>query len=296
MTDIAGRNAVVTGGGSGIGRALARALAAEGAKVTVADIILTNAQKVAAEIEAEGGTAIAIACDVCERYSIKQMKSEVNARLGRVSLLVANAGATSFERLTDMSEADVDWILQVNLMGTTYCLQAFLPDLIAQGGGHLVATASMAGMLPAWIPMHAPYSAAKMGIIGMMLNLGIELGGHNIFTTTYCPGGVATGMKENNERYRPARFGGPGPGPVRVPEGFMHENITTFLPPEVIAPMVLRAIKNNRRIVFDHSEQRQIWIDTYQSIVLEAFDDALEFEQEMGTMANETKPIDTRRI
>ena len=283
MTEISGRNAVVTGGGSGIGKSLAKALAAESAKVAVADIILANAQKVADEIRAAGGTGIAIACDVCERDSIKQMKAEVNAAFGPVSLLVANAGATSFERLTDMSDADVDWILQVNLMGTTYCLQAFLPDMIAQGaGGHLLATASMAGMLPAWIPMHAPYSAAKMGILGMMLNLGIELRDHNIFTTTYCPGGVATGMKDNNERYRPARFGGPGPGPVRVPEGFMHENITTFLPPEVIAPMVLRAIRNNRRIVFDHSNQRQIWIDTYQGIVLEAFDDALEYERETG--------------
>jgi NAD(P)-dependent dehydrogenase (short-subunit alcohol dehydrogenase family) len=283
MTEISGRNAVVTGGGSGIGKSLAKALAAQGAKVAVADIILANAQNVADEIRAAGGTAIAVACDVCERDSIKQMKAEVNAALGPVSLLVANAGATSFERLTDMSDADVDWILQVNLMGTTYCLQAFLPDMIAQGaGGHLLATASMAGMLPAWIPMHAPYSAAKMGILGMMLNLGIELRDHNIFTTTYCPGGVATGMKDNNERYRPARFGGPGPGPVRVPEGFMHENITTFLPPEVIAPMVLRAIRNNRRIVFDHSNQRQIWIDTYQGIVLEAFDDALEYERETG--------------
>jgi NAD(P)-dependent dehydrogenase (short-subunit alcohol dehydrogenase family) len=283
MTEISGRNAVVTGGGSGIGQSLAKALAAQGAKVAVADIILANAQKVADEIGAAGGTAIAIACDVCERDSIKQMKAQVNAALGPVSLLVANAGATSFEPLTDMSDADVDWILQVNLMGTTYCLQAFLPDMIALGaGGHLLATASMAGMLPAWIPMHAPYSAAKMGILGMMLNLGIELRDHNIFTTTYCPGGVATGMKDNNERYRPARFGGPGPGPVRVPEGFMHENITTFLPPEVIAPMVLRAIRNNRRIVFDHSNQRQIWIDTYQGIVLEAFDDVLKYEQEMG--------------
>jgi NAD(P)-dependent dehydrogenase (short-subunit alcohol dehydrogenase family) len=283
MTEISGRNVVVTGGGSGIGKSLAKALAAQGARVAVADIILANAQKVADEISAAGGTAIAIACDVCERDSIKQMKAEVNAALGPVSLLVANAGATSFERLTDMSDADVDWILQVNLMGATYCLQTFLPGMIAQGaGGHLLATASMAGMLPAWIPMHAPYSAAKMGILGMMLNLGIELREHNIFTTTYCPGGVATGMKDNNERYRPARFGGPGPGPVRVPEGFMHENITTFLPPDVIAPMVLRAIRNNRRIVFDHSNQRQIWIDTYQGIVLEAFDDALEYEQETG--------------
>jgi len=280
MTEIRGRNAVITGGGSGIGRGLAKALAAGGAKVAVADIILANAQKVAEEIESAGGSAIAVACDVCERDSIRLMKEKVNAALGAVTLLVANAGATSFERMAEMSNADIDWIIQVNLMGTTYCLQEFLPDMIAARAGHVVATASMAGILPAWIPYHAPYSAAKMGVIGMMLNLGIELGEHNIFLTTYCPGGVATGMKDNNERYRPARFGGPGPGPVRVPEGFMHENVTSFLPPDVIAPMVLRGIKNNRRIVFDHSDQRQIWIETYQRLVLEAFDDVLEYEQE----------------
>lgn len=280
MTDIKGRNALITGGGSGIGEALAKAFAAEGANVAVADIMLANAQRVASEIRASGGMAIAVACDVCERDSIKRMKDEVNAALGSVSLLVANAGATSFERLVKMSDADIDWIIQVNLMGTTYCLQAFLPDMIEANAGHVVAVASMAGMLPAWIPYHAPYSAAKMGVIGMMLNLGIELREHNIFTTTYCPGGVATGMKDNNERYRPARFGGPGPGPVRVPEGFMHQNITSFLPPQQIAPMVLRAIRNNRRIVFDHAEQRKIWIETYQSLVLEAFDDVQEYEQQ----------------
>lgn len=279
MTEITGRGAVVTGGGSGIGEALAKALAAEGAKVAVADILCANARRVADEISAVGGTAIAVTCDVCERDSIREMKVQVNATLGSVSLLVANAGATCFERLTRMSDADVDWIFQVNLMGTLYCLQEFLPDMIAADGGHVVATGSMAGMLPAWIPYHAPYSAAKMGVLGLMLNLGLELREHNIFTTTYCPGGVATGMKDNNERYRPARFGGPGPGPIKVPEGFMHENITSFLPPAVIAPMVLRAIRNNRRIVFDHAEQRQIWIDTYHSIVLEAFDEASEYQR-----------------
>lgn len=280
MTEIAGRAAVVTGGGSGIGMALARALAAEGARVAVADIILANAEKIAREIRDAGGEAVALACDVCERDSIAKMKQDANAALGSVSLLVANAGATSFERLTDMSNADVDWIIQVNLMGVTYSLQAFLPDMIAAKDGHVAATASMAGILPAWIPLHAPYSAAKLGIVGMMLNLHTELSEHNIGTTTYCPGGVATGMKDNNERYRPQRFGGPGPGPVRVPQDFIHDNLT-FLTPEQIAPMVLRGIRNNRRLVFDHSNQRQVWFDTYQKYILQAFDDALDYEREV---------------
>jgi NAD(P)-dependent dehydrogenase (short-subunit alcohol dehydrogenase family) len=283
MTEIAGRVALVTGGGSGIGKALAHALAAEGASVVVADILLDNAKKVAEEITAGGGRAIALACDVCERDSIKRMKAEANAAFGLVTLLVANAGATSFERLTDMSDADVDWIIQVNLLGVTYTLRTFLPDMIAaKQGGHILTTASMAGMLPAWIPLHSPYSAAKMGIIGLSLNLSSELAEHDIHVSTYCPGGVATGMKENNERYRPQRFGGPGAGPVRVPDGFFVQHKTTFLSPEQIAPMVLRGIKNNRLIVFDHSDQRQLFVETYQKFVMQAFDDAEAYEKSMG--------------
>lgn len=281
MTEIGGRAALVTGGGSGIGRGLALALAKAGASVAVADILPETAEKVASEIRANGGTAVALACDVCERSSVAAMKDAANAALGPISLLFANAGATSFERFTAMSDADVDWIYQVNLMGTTYCLQAFLPDMVTAGSGHVVATASMAGMLPAWIPLHAPYSGAKMGIIGLMLNLRAELGDRGVGSTVYCPGGVATGMKDNNERYRPERFGGPGPGPVSVPEGFFHTSGTTFLPPEQIAPMVLRAVERDRAIVFDHSDQRRLFLETYQNLVMQAFDDVEEYEKSL---------------
>ena len=135
---------------------------------------------------------MAIHCDVCERASIKQMKAEANAALGPVQLLFANAGATSFDPLMEMSDDDVDWILQVNLMGVMNTTRAFLPDMMAAREGHVVATASMAGLLPGWIPVHVPYSAAKAGIIGLMMNLALEMEDYNVHTTSYCPGGVAT--------------------------------------------------------------------------------------------------------
>src|SRR6185312_9582466 len=273
MTDIENRAAIVTGGGSGIGRALAIELAKQGAAVGVADIIFENAERVVAEIGAVGGTAIALECDVCERESVRAMKAEAQKALGVITLLVSNAGATSFERLTDMSDADVDWIFQVNLMGTVYCAQTFLPDMIAsERGGHFLATASVVGMFPAWVTNHAPYSASKIGVIGFVLNLGGELAAHNINTTVYCPGGVASGMKDNNERYRPKRFGGPKAAPVVVPNDFIHQHQLRMLAPEEIAPIVVRGIINDRRIVFDHSDQRQIWIDSYQTLVIDAFD------------------------
>lgn len=282
MTDISGKVAVVTGGGSGIGKGLALELARQGAAVAVADIVMANAEKVAEEIRSAGGKAIAVECDVCERASINQMKDRVKAELGTTQLLFANAGATSFDPLMDMSDDDVDWILQVNLHGVMNTTRAFLPDMIAAGGGHICATASMAGLLPGWIPVHVPYSAAKAGIIGMMMNLALELREHDIFTTSYCPGGVATGMKANNATYRPQRFGGPGEGEVAIGEASKEHTSMAFYTPDAIAPIVLNAVKNNRAFVFDHAEQRQNFRDTYSSVVEACYDDIDRWERDNG--------------
>lgn len=283
MTEISGKAAVVTGGGSGIGMGLAKELARQGASVAVADIKLDNARKVADEINASGGKAVAIQCDVCERDSIHKLKEEATAALGPIQLVFANAGATSFDPLMDMSDDDVDWILQVNLHGVMNTTRAFLPDMIAAGGGHICATASMAGLLPGWIPVHVPYSAAKAGIIGMMMNLALEMKQHNVFTTSYCPGGVATGMKANNATYRPARFGGPGQGEVAITEASKEHTSMNFYTPDAIAPIVLNAVRNNRAFVFDHAEQRQNFRDTYSSVVEACYDDIDAWERENGT-------------
>ena len=283
MTDITGRTAVVTGGGNGIGMGLAKELARQGAKVAVADIIPENAEKVAAAIRDAGGEAMAVTCDVCERGSIDAMKNAVHETFGPVTLLFANAGATSFEPLMEMSDDDVDWILQVNLHGVMNTTRAFLPDMIAAKGGHVCATASMAGLLPGWIPVHAPYSAAKAGIIGLMMNLGLELAEHNIFTTSYCPGGVATGMKDNNARYRPARFGGPGEAVLHVSDASTNAKSMAFYSPDTVAPMVLDAVRNNRQFVFDHPEQRAEFRRTYSGIVEACYDAADEWHAQHGT-------------
>ena len=283
MTDIAGRAAVVTGGGSGIGMGLAKELARQGAAVAVADIMVDNARAVAAAIVAAGGMAIAIECDVCDRASIAAMRDAAQAALGPVSLVFANAGATSFDPVVEMSDDDVDWIINVNLHGVMNSARAFLPGMIAGGnGGHICATASMAGLLPGWIPVHAPYSAAKMGIIGLMMNIAMELAPHGIHTTSYCPGGVATGMKENNARYRPARFGGPGEEAVAVHDASFKDNSLRFYTPDAIAPIVLHAVSRNRPFVFDHAEHRAAFRQTYAGIVEACFDDIAAWEAEHG--------------
>jgi NAD(P)-dependent dehydrogenase (short-subunit alcohol dehydrogenase family) len=285
MTEIKGRAAVVTGGGSGIGMGLAKELARQGASVAVADIILENAQKVADAIVAAGGKAVALHCDVCDKASVKAMASAAEAALGPIQLVFANAGATSFDPLMEMSDDDVDWILTVNLFGVMNTTRAFLPGMVAAGGGHIMATASMAGLLPGWIPVHTPYSAAKMGIIGLMMNLALEMKEHNVFTTSYCPGGVATGMKQNNARYRPAQFGGPGEGEVHVGEVNHEQTSLAFFHPDAVAPMVLDAVTHNRAFVFDHPEQRDLFRETYASVVEACYDAAEDWERNNGRPA-----------
>ncbi|MBW8785538.1 MAG: SDR family oxidoreductase [Novosphingobium sp.] len=283
MTEIAGKAAVVTGGGSGIGMGLAKELARQGATVAVADILLDNAENVAAEIRAAGGNAVAVHCDVCERDSIHRMKQAATAALGPIQLVFANAGATSFTPLVEMSDADVDWIVHVNLMGVMYTTRAFLPEMIAARDGHICATASMAGLLPGWLPEHVPYSAAKAGIIGMMMNVAVELKPYNIHTTSYCPGGVASNMKANNGRYRPARFGGPEEvAEVQFTGNSTAHSSLAFYHPEAVAPMVLDAVRHNRAFAFDHADQRRLFRETYANVVEACYDATEQWEREHG--------------
>jgi NAD(P)-dependent dehydrogenase (short-subunit alcohol dehydrogenase family) len=283
MTEIKGRVALVTGGGSGIGRGLAMALAAEGASVVVVDILKETAERVAQEIKDAGGKAAALACDVSDRAAVARMKAEANAAFGKpVTLMLANAGVTCFDRITDMTEQDVDWIIQVNLMGVTNCILAFYPDMVAARDGHIFATASTAGLLPSWVPYHAPYSGAKLGIIGLMLNLRTEASEKNVGCTVLCPGGVVTGMKANNAKYRPDRFGGPSDEEVKIPEGFFMHADLKFRPAEEVAQMCMNAIRNNRAMVITDPTMRAIFDDTYVKIVHEAFDDVDAFEKTLG--------------
>jgi NAD(P)-dependent dehydrogenase (short-subunit alcohol dehydrogenase family) len=285
VREISGKAAFVTGGGSGIGQAIAEALAAEGAPVVVADILTHNAEHVADGINASGGRAVAIVCDVSDRASVRRAKEEANAVLGPVSLLFANAGVTSFQGFTEMTEDDVDWILGVDLMGVLNCLAAFLPDMAAAREGHVFATSSLAGLCAGWIPYHSVYSAAKMGVMGMMLNLRHELAEVGVGASVLVPGGVATRMGENNARARPAQFGGPGEGPVYVPdvvkELFSGVGLT-FRPAEDVAQMVLLAVRENRPIVVTTPSDRQIFQETYVEPVLRAFDEVDAFEEALA--------------
>jgi len=277
VTEIAGKVALVTGGGSGIGRGLALAAADAGASVVVVDLLLDRAKEVAAEIEKAGGRAAALACDVSKRDAVKKLKVDAEEALGKVGLLFANAGVTWFDKLTNMKDEDVDWVIHVNLMGSLYCVQAFLPDMLSAGDGHIVATASNAGLISGWVPEHTPYSISKAGMIAMMLNLRLELEGTGVGSTVYCPGGVKCQIW-TSYAHRPEQFGGPVSQELNLDATWSKENIIGSFDPEEVGPWVMKAVQENRPMVVDHSNQRVHFFNHYVNHAVKAFDEAEAWE------------------
>jgi NAD(P)-dependent dehydrogenase (short-subunit alcohol dehydrogenase family) len=280
MKTFAGKTALVTGGGSGIGRSLVLALARHAARVVVADIRAESAGNVADEVRALGGSAIGVQCDIGDQNAIARLKETANAAYGPVSMLFANAGVAAIDRLTDVSDKDMDWVIHVNFIGTTRCIKAFLPDMLAAREGHIVATASAAGLLPSWLPMHSLYTAGKAGLIGLILNLRNELAESNIGASVLCPFAVTTNMQRDNLSYRPDRFGGPGHAPVKLPGNFYDEAALASRSPEEVAEMVLRAVRENRPMVVTDPAQRDNFRKGYADLVMQAFDDVEAFDSD----------------
>ena len=277
--EVAGKNAVVTGAGSGIGRGIALVLARAGARVGIADIMLDNAKTVAAEIGAAGGKAVALHCDVTDRVSVAAMKAEAERLLGPVSLLVANAGVTMFELLEDMSDAEVDWVIDVSLYGVVHCIQAFQQDMIKAGEGHIVATASTAGLMAPFHERHAPYCGAKAGIIGFMLALRRDLEKHGVGTSVLCPGYVASSITQSHS-YRPEAYGGPSDRQVELP--LQGDNHPEARPAVEAGEMVLGAIRRNRAVIITDANHQQAFDLGMVKLVHEAFEDAAEYARLKG--------------
>ncbi len=188
-----GKVAIVTGSGRGIGEAVARAYAAQGAKVVVADTNLENAEKVAADIRKQGGQALAFACNVAERAQVDQMVAEVRAKFGPVDVLVNNAGITRTAMLHKMTPQQWNEVIGVHLSGSFNMLQAVVQGMIDRRQGWIINVVSTAGIVGTVGQIN--YGSAKAGLLGFTKSAAKELARYNILVNAVAPG-AATPMTE----------------------------------------------------------------------------------------------------
>jgi NAD(P)-dependent dehydrogenase (short-subunit alcohol dehydrogenase family) len=248
VNTLGGKVAVVTGGASGIGRALALAFARERVRVVLADVDEPGMAGVAGEIKAAGGEALAVRTDVTELGSVQALADRAFAAFGRVHVLCNNAGIALWGGLETMTHRDWQWAISVNLWGVIHGLEAFLPRMIAQKeGGHVVNTASMAGLVAT--RGLGVYNTTKYAVVGLSETLVKDLKPYGIGVTVLCPMGVATQIR-SSERSRPAALRNPEGGGRAEPVELMGRT----LEPDAVAAMVLAAIRADELYVITHDE------------------------------------------
>jgi len=189
---LANRVALITGGGQGIGRAVALRFAGEGAKVVVIDIVAESARAVADEIKAAGGEAMAVTCDVTRRDQVDALVGQVLDAYGQIDILCNNAGITRDARLVKMTEDEFDSVVDVNLKGVFNLTQAVAPHMIERGYGRVISASSIVGLYGNFGQTN--YVATKAGVIGMTRVWARELGPKGITANAIAPGFIATDM------------------------------------------------------------------------------------------------------
>ena len=188
-----GKTALITGGSSGIGEAIALRFAAEGARIAVAGSSdLAKAQGVVDRIDAAGGQAQAFVGDVRDVSQVKALVAEVKAAFGRIDILVNSAGIFEPTPIGETTEAEYDATMDINVKGTFFAINEVAPVMIAQGGGKIVNLSSVAGVMG--IKTFSVYCASKAAINYLTRSLALELGPHNIAVNAILPGNTATPM------------------------------------------------------------------------------------------------------
>ncbi len=201
----ADKRIIVTGSGRGIGKAIARRFAEEGAAVAICDIDRETAESTAAEINDTGGTALAIELDVRSSESVRGMLDAVVAEWGRVDVLVNNAGITIAKPVVEFTEEEWERTLDINLKGVFRCSQLAAVQMITQGGGKIINLSSESGKTAK--PNFTIYAASKFGVVGFTQGLAQELAPHGITVNAVCPGIVHTPMWEELDRVLAKRMG-----------------------------------------------------------------------------------------
>lgn len=241
MDTVAGRVALVTGGASGIGRATALALAGAGAHVVVADLDPERAAGVAAEATAAGAESFGVDLDVRSQDAFDRARDLAVDRFGRIDIVMNNVGVIAAGLPEHIPMAEWERIVSTNLLSVVRSNHTFLPLLLEQGSGHVVNTASTAGLF-AYAYERLPYSATKGAVVALSEALALYLRPRGIGVTCLCPGPVTTNIGSSiTFSGPPVRLRGPGRGLIG-------------LAPEVVGEQVLRAILDDRFLLLTHPE------------------------------------------
>jgi NAD(P)-dependent dehydrogenase (short-subunit alcohol dehydrogenase family) len=230
--------AIVTGAASGIGRALAALLVEQGAAVVLADVDEAGARSAADEL---GGTAAAL--DVTDAGAVGRLVDSVVAERGRLDLMFNNAGIGAGGPVEDLDLATWRRVIDVDLMGVVNGVAAAYPVMVRQGHGHIVNTASLAGLIPA--PMLTPYAAAKHAVVGLSVSLRVEAAAHGVRVSAVCPGPVETPLLDQG-------------GPVNARK-LLTNALGPAYPADRLAADVLAGVAENRALIVAPESARGAW-------------------------------------
>lgn len=249
-----GATAIVTGAASGIGRALAEELARRGCEVVLADLQIELAEQVASEIRVSGGKANAVNIDVTNFPAMAQLVQETVNRTGRLDYIFNNAGIAIGGNVNHFGIEDWDQIIDVNLRGVINGVQAAYKVMMAQGFGHIVNTASLAGLMPS--PGNVAYATTKHGVVGLSKSLRAEAAQMGVRVSVFCPGFIRTAILEGGGKY----------GKILIdmsPEQQrrMLEMIERFKPmsPDLFAKKALNLVAKNQAIIILPSWWKLFW-------------------------------------
>jgi short-subunit dehydrogenase len=234
-----GANVLITGAGSGIGRATALAFAQRRSHVIVVDVQQAAAEKVASECEERGATAEALVCDVTDYDAVLALAADVNARVGPPDVLVNNAGVGLTGRFLDTTIDDWNWIRAVNIDGVMHFCHAFGPALVERGRGHVVNVSSGLAYTPHCT--ETAYVATKAAVLGFSLSLRADWSEVGVGVSAVCPGIINTPIAQST-RYRGAR--GDDATKAKTQKTFARGHA-----PKRVARGVVRAVEHNRAVV-----------------------------------------------
>jgi NADP-dependent 3-hydroxy acid dehydrogenase YdfG len=244
--------AVVTGAGSGIGEAIAAALVARGDTVAVSDLDGDRVAGVAKRLTDQGpGKAFATALDVTDADAVAEHYRSVKAEHGRLDLVFNNAGIAIGGLAEEMTLDHWNKAIDVNLRGVVHGVHAAYPIMLEQGHGHIVNTASLAGLVP--MPIGIPYTATKHAVVGLSMGLRAEAAGHGVKVSAVCPGFVDTPLLTT------ANPGLPDTGLGKNIKGVVQQVQRRLYTPEALARDVLRGVARNKALIVAPASGRAAW-------------------------------------